>query len=130
MGPPTAVVTLACYHAPTTTNDPAANPYRIEFAIALGLLLGVFILWRYVRPPARQLLRSCAATSGAVAFWIMNVEACFGRDHVDAVVCCLLVLKASLVVAASLLFEILPELKRRSDFPHAVARKPRTRGRS
>ena len=126
MSAPTAIVSLACL--PRPTNDPAANPYRIEFACALGLLLSVFILWRRVRPRARRVLRLYAGIGGAVAFVVMQAQACAHFERTERDDGCRLVLQAALFVTASLLLEILLSLRRRSVLSRAVAR-VRTRRR-
>lgn len=117
---PQAAVSLACPIRPT--NDPAANPYRIEFAFALGLLLGVFLVWRRLRPPPRRLLRFYAGAGGAVAFLVMQAQACVHFDSADRDFGCLLVVKAAVFVAASLLMELLLSSRQRSALSPAVAR--------
>ena len=114
------VVSLAC--PIMFTNDPAANPYWIHFAWALALLLGVFILWRRIRPRGRPLLRWYAGVGGIVAFVVMQAQACAHFERAARDSGCRLVLEASLFVAASLLLEILLSLRRPSLLSRAVAR--------
>lgn len=118
---PNAIVSLACPIG-LTTNDPAANPYRIEFACALALLLSVFILWRRLRPRARRVLRWYAGVGGAVAFVVMQAQACTRFERTELDDGCRLVLEAVLFVTASLLLEILLSLRPRGLLSRAVAR--------
>lgn len=127
MGAPPAAVSLACPIRPT--NDPTANPYRVEFAIVLGLLLSVFIVWRRFRPSPRKLLRFYAGAGGAVALLVTQAQACVYFDREDRDYGCLLVLKVSLLVAASLLLEIVLSLRRRSQLSRAIARHKHRRWR-
>lgn len=117
----TPAVTVACPIQPY--NDPAENPYRVEFACALAFLVTVFVVWRRIRPPARRLLRIYAGTSGALAFLITQVQACDCYfDRADRVQGCRLTLELSLVVGASLLLEILGLLLPRNVLSRAIAR--------
>lgn len=115
---PNAIVSMACRLEPT--NDPAVNPYQIEFAYTLVLLTSVFLLWLRVRPRARRILRWYASAAGAIAFVVMQAQTTSSFSRTDPYGGCRIVLEAALLVTASLLLEILLSQRARGLLPRAV----------
>ena len=100
--------------------DPAANPYRVAFLIALLLLLSAFLVWRHVRPPPRPLLRWYMGAGASCTVLTTCAQTCNDYTPSGTADACRVVVHATFVVAASLVAEVLLS-RRRSRLARAVA---------
>lgn len=127
VGTPSPTLLLAC--PPAWTLDPAGNPYRAEFACVLGLLLGVYIVWRSVRPTGHRLLRAYVGVGGAVAFVVMQMQTCMSFDRVERKEGCLLVLELCILATVSLVAELVLASRQPPGVSRAIARQSSERRR-
>ena len=115
-----AINTLACVH---WGNEPAANPYWKELAIALGFLVLVRGFWIHVRPEPRPVLRAFALAACGVTILVTTYQVLFATSYAYREPCFRFVLQASISIAVCLCVEVILALRPKQALAPAVARK-------